>query len=155
MIYVFDSNTLSHLFDNFYQSRFPSLWEKFDLLITGGAIISVSEVYEEIHEHGERLSKWTKQNKKVFQKPSLSEQVLVSKIFKVPHFQSLVKQQALLKGKPVADPFVIAKAWDINGCVVTQEKEKPNAAKIPNVCKHFNVDYTNLEGFMERENWTF
>jgi hypothetical protein len=155
MIYVFDSNTLSHLFDNFYLSRFPSLWEKFDLSISDGTIISVSEVYKEIYEHGDRLPKWTKQNKDIFQKPSPNELVLVSEIFKVPHFQSLVKRQSSLKGKPVADPFVIAKAWDINGCVVTQEKEKPHAAKIPNVCKHFNVGCTDIEGFMERENWTF
>jgi hypothetical protein len=85
----------------------------------------------------------------------LVEQVLVSEIFKVSHFQSLVKQQSLLKGKPVADPFVIAKAWDNNGCVVTEEKWKSKAAKIPNVCEYFNVNCTNLEGFMERENWTF
>ncbi|MBF0633597.1 MAG: DUF4411 family protein [Nitrospinae bacterium] len=155
MIYVFDSDTLSNLFKNFYQSRFPSLWEKFDNAVADETIISVSEVYEEIHDHGERLSKWVKQNKKVFQRPSPEEMGLVSEIFKVSHFQSLVKRQSLLNGKPVADPFVIAKAWHINACVVTQEKEKPNAAKIPNVCKHFNVDCTDLEGFMERENWTF
>lgn len=155
MIYVFDSNTLSQLFQNFYLSRFPSLWEKFDLSISDETIISVSEVYEEIHEHGERLSKWAKQNKNVFQKPSSKELVLVSEIFKVPHFQSLVKRQSLLKGKPVADPFVIAKARDINACVVTNESKKPTAARIPNVCEYFKIDCTNLEGFMERENWTF
>jgi hypothetical protein len=155
MIYVFDSDTLIHLFKNFYQGRFPSLWEKFDLSISDGAIISVSEVYEEIHRYGDKLSEWAKQNEDIFQEPSLKEQILVSEIFKIPHFQSLVKRQSLLYGKPVADPFIIAKAWDTNACVVTQEEGKPNAAKIPNVCKHFNVDCTNLEGFMERENWTF
>ena len=32
---------------------------------------------------------------------------------------------------------------------------KKNAAKIPNVCEHFGVHCTNVEGFMERESWTF
>ena len=32
---------------------------------------------------------------------------------------------------------------------------KKNAGKIPNVCEHFGVDWTNVEGFMAREGWTF
>jgi hypothetical protein len=50
---------------------------------------------------------------------------------------------------------VIAKAKVVGGCVVTQEKKKPQAAKIPNVCEHFGIHCVNLEGFMEQENWTF
>ncbi len=60
-----------------------------------------------------------------------------------------------MQGKPVADPFVIAKANAIGGCVVTQEKFRKNAAKIPNICKHFEIRFTNLEGFMEKVDWIF
>ena len=67
----------------------------------------------------------------------------------------LVSEQDLLAGNLRADPFIIAKAKVLNGCVVTEERRKPNAAKIPNVCEHFGVDYTNLQGFMEREGWRF
>lgn len=42
-----------------------------------------------------------------------------------------------------------------NGCVVTTEKHTPNAAKIPNVCEYFQVEWTDLEGFMESEQWRF
>lgn len=42
-----------------------------------------------------------------------------------------------------------------NGCVVTTEKHTPNAAKIPNVCEYFHVEWTDLEGFMESEQWRF
>ena len=79
----------------------------------------------------------------------------VSQIFSVPHFQALVPEKSQLDNRPCADPFVIARAKIINGCVVTEEKWKPNAAKIPNVCEHFGIDCTNLQGFMEREGWTF
>jgi len=41
------------------------------------------------------------------------------------------------------------------GCVVTEEGHKLNAAKIPNVCKHFGVACTNVEGFMDRNDWQF
>jgi hypothetical protein len=38
---------------------------------------------------------------------------------------------------------------------VTEEKLKPNAAKIPNVCAHFQIPCINLERFMRDQNWSF
>lgn len=60
-----------------------------------------------------------------------------------------------MQGKPVADPFVIAKAKVVEGIVVTQEEYKPNAAKIPNICEELAVSCVNVEGFMEKEQWRF
>lgn len=155
MIYIFDSDVLITLFRNFYRSRFPSLWQKFDACVIDGRIISVREVMNEIESRDDQLSKWAKQNREIFTQPSSEELAFIAEIFKVPHFQMLVRTEERLKGKPVADPFVIAKAKIIQGCVVSNEKRTPNAAKIPNVCDHFGVDHINLEEFMERENWTF
>ena len=155
MIYVFDSSALISLFNNFYPSRFPSLWEKFDQLVNGGNIISVREVYNEIKGRGDRLSEWAKGEKNFFPQPSPEELAFLTEIFNVPHFQSLIRQKERLQGKPVADPLVIAKAKALNGCVITQEANRPNAARIPNVCIHFSLNCLNLEGFMEEENWTF
>jgi len=88
--------------------------------------------------------------------PSPEELRFVARIFTVPHFQTLIRKQERLQGKPVADPFVIAKAATTDDAwVVTQEQMRPNAARIPNVCDRFNIPCTSLEGFMEREDWTF
>lgn len=155
MIYVFDSNVLISLFRNYYRGRFPSLWQKFDVYVVSGQIVSVREVLNEIGSRDDQLSEWAKQNREVFSQPSSEELAFIAEIFKVNHFQMLVRSEERLKGKPVADPFVIAKAKIIQGCVVTDEILKPNAAKIPNVCNHFGVAHLNFEGFMEKENWTF
>jgi hypothetical protein len=155
MIYVFDSNALIDLFNNFYPNRFPSLWEKFDRSVEKELIISVREVQKEIEGYGDRLSDWAKRRQDFFQKPTPEELIFVTDIFRVRHFQSLIREKERLQGKAVADPFVIAKASAVGGCVVTQEADKPNAARIPNVCRHFGISCTDLEGFMERENWTF
>jgi hypothetical protein len=155
MIYIFDSNVLINLFRNFYRGRFPSLWQKFDTYVVSGQIVSVREVLNEIEGRDDQLSEWAKQNRHIFVQPSPEELAFIAEIFKVSHFQMLVRTEERLKGKPVADPFVIAKAKTIQGCVVTDEILKPNAAKIPNVCDHFGVAHLNLEGFMEKENWTF
>lgn len=155
MIYVLDSDALINLFRHFYLNRFPSLWDKFDRLVMEETIISVREVYNEIGGHEDRLSQWAKEKQSFFQRPSAEELEFVAEIFKVTHFQALIREKERLQGKPVADPFVIARAKILNGCAITQEKKKPNAAKIPNVCEHFGIDCSNLEGFMEREDWTF
>ncbi len=155
MIYVFDSSSLIHLFRYYYLERFPTLWENFDNLATNGSIISVREVQKEIEGQEDRLSEWSKNRPDFFSFPTSDEFDFVSKIFEVKHFQSLIRKKEQYQGKPVADPFVIAKAKLIEGCVVTQESSKPNAAKIPNVCDHFDISCVSVEKFMENENWTF
>ena len=87
--------------------------------------------------------------------PSVAEMEFVREIFAKTRFHNLVPLKARLQGKPVADPFVIAAAKIKDGCVVTQEQHKPNAAKIPNVCEYYDIPFTDIEGFMEMEPWTF
>ena len=155
MIYVFDSSPLIDLFRHFYPQRFPSLWANFKTLVSAKKIISVREVFNEVKGHEDRLAEWAKIHRDFFLQPASDELGFVSEIFKVTHFQTLIKKKERLQGNPVADPFVIAKAKALEGCVVTQEKLKDNAAKIPNVCEHFNIPCIDLEGFMEKENWKF
>ena len=155
MIYVFDSSTLIDLFKHYYESRFPSLWANFAQAVDSKRIVSVSEVWQEISQRDDRLSAWGKEHREFFPQPNPDEYAVVAQIFAVPHFQAMVRKQELLLGKPVADPFVIAKAKVTQACVVAEEEDRPNSAKIPNVCRHFGVDCLNLEGYMERENWTF
>ena len=91
----------------------------------------------------------------VFTTPSPEETKFVSEIFQIQHFQGLISERNRLKGSPVADPFVIACAKVKNGTVVTYEKFKPNANKIPNVCAHFKIPCINFEEFMKTQNWKF
>ncbi len=156
MLYVLDSNSfivLSHYFPN----RFPTFWSNLNAHVRDGHVISVREVKKELSRGGDRshLEKWINDNRAIFLTPSKGEMDFVAQIFAVPRFLELVRSKQILKGMPVADPFVIAAAKARGGCVVTEETEKPNSARIPNVCSHFGVDCTSLEGFMEREGWSF
>jgi hypothetical protein len=60
-----------------------------------------------------------------------------------------------LQGRHNADPFVISKPAADGSTVLTMEKLKDNAAKIPNICKHFAVPCMTLEEFMAAEGWQF
>ena len=144
------------MFRHYYPDRFPSLWERFDEMVKAENLVSVREVSRELEGQGDSLSTWVGDHASFFHSPTNEEMQFVAEIFKVRHFQTLIRQQERLQGKPVADPFVIAKAKIIiDGCVVTTEKRKYNAAQITNVCDHFKIPNMNLEDFMQKENWTF
>jgi len=157
-LYVFDSSALMHLFDYYYESRFPTLWQKFYQSVESGQVVSVREVRNEIdgyHNTERRINQWAKQNSELFTIPTLEEMKFVQEIFKVEHFQVIISRKNLLSGRPVADPFVISKAKVIDGTVVTNEATKPHGAKIPNICERFSINCMDLEKFMEVENWRF
>ncbi len=154
-IYVFDSGPLRNLFRYYYPKRFPSLWEQFHQMVEDLRITSTRDVFNELVGHGDNLANWCKKNRWLFEIPSAEELKIVQNIFRIRHFQMMIRKKELMQGKPVADPFVIARAACLEGCVVTTEHNKPNSANIPNVCEHFGIDCCNLEEFMEREDWCF
>jgi Domain of unknown function (DUF4411) len=156
LTYVFDNSPFSALFRNFYPSRFPTLWQRFDELVADGEITSTREVAREIEDSAiERLRTWAADNGDVFTTPSVAETSFVATIFSVPHFQQNIEMQKILKGGKNADSFVIAKARVLKATVVTLEKPKPKSVKIPNICEHFGVKCIDLEQFMESEGWQF
>lgn len=156
MKYVFDTSAFIIL-KNYYPQRFPSVWRGIETLAAEGRLRSVREVLNELEAYNDQdfIKDWAAAHPNLFPTPIKAELEFVSKIFAVPHFQALISQKNLLKGTPVADPFVIAAAAIEGRIVVTQEIEKPNASKIPNVCRHFRIGCFNLETFMEAENWAF
>ena len=164
MIYVFDTSSLITAFNNLQQDIFPTFWKKFFACIDNGKIISVREALHEVSDCGDRLSEWAKTVKGTggfFSPPSDEELLIVGEIFQKKENQALISKQKRLKGGLVADPFVIAKAKHISGCVVTEDgfnrkgNIKENAIKIAPVCMKIGVDCVNFDGFMRREKWKF
>lgn len=154
-MYVFDNSPLSSLFKNFYPNRFPSLWQRLDDLIASGQVTSTREVRRELERYSHANTDWMQANRAIFTTPTEEELEFVRGIFAVPHFRRNIELKNIQSGNPVADPFVIAKAGVNGAAVVTLEVAKPNAAKIPNICRHFGVPCMNLEEFMEAEGWEF
>lgn len=156
MIYVFDTSSLSAL-KHFYPVIFKSIWTGLDDLVQQQKLISTREVWNEMERGNpdQHTNEWLKLRKELFTTPSAAELQFVAQIFQISHFQGLIGQKQRLTGAPVADPFVIACAKVKDGTVVTEEQFKPEAAKIPNVCRHFNVPCINLEIFMQQQGWSF
>lgn len=156
MIYVIDTNSLNVL-RNFYPETFPSFWEQFDGLVADGGLISVEEVLKEVRQlvDAPHVTDWADQHSEMFEPPTEEEMEHVAEIFSVRHFQQLISKDKLLRGGHVADPWLIARARAIGGCVVTEEKLKPNAAKIPNVCQHFGVGCRSMQGLLSDQGWRY
>lgn len=156
MIYVFDTSSIRSL-QHFYPSVFKTIWDGLDGLVQQQNFISTREVWNELGRQNVSADvlAWAKQNKQIFTTPNAAELQFVAQIFQIKHFQNLIGEQQRLKGTPVADPFVIACAKIKGATVVTEEQLKSNAAKIPNVCAHFNVPCIDLEKFMQQQGWAF
>jgi len=152
MKYVIDSSSLINL-KFYYTDIFESFWENFNELVSTGTVISVREVFHEVLERDDFLSQWAKHNTSMFQTPSASEMEIVRKIMNA--HKELVKQNSFKYGKPVADPFIIAKAVIEDSTVITEEKMIKGAHKIPNICEEFNVRSIPFYNFMKEQGWVF
>lgn len=152
-MYVFDTNVFIAL-GHYYPSRFPTIWAKLDELVRSAKLRSVKEVSREleINSHFEHIYQWVRDNSHIFRGATKEEGRIVAQIFQKEQYRGLVKRQNLLKGLPVADPFVVAAAKFHNGIVVTQESLKVGGARIPTVCMELGIECIDLEKLLEYEN---
>lgn len=156
-MFVFDNSSISRL-KHFFPVVFKSVWVDLDRLVSQGELISTREVWNEVQNGSpdEHLISWLNDRKNlIFKTPTQHEMDFVSKIFQVKQFRELVGKNQILRGMPVADPFLIACAMHYHGTVVTEERFKDKAAKIPNVCDYYDIPYMSLEDFMIHLKWRF
>lgn len=155
-MHLFDSNSF-RVIGNYYPDVFPSFWTEFDKAVRAGSVGSVREVQKELELQNpvDHLIQWCDGNKPVFPAPTEDEMHAVADIFAVAHFQQLIGEKQRLRGSPVADPFLVARARVIGATVVTEEALKPNAAKIPNVCQHFGIGFMDVRTFLQERGWRF
>lgn len=154
-MYVFDNSPLSTLLNNFYRSRFPTLWGNFELLIAVDEVTSTREVKNELERYGRANLEWMDNNSGMFTIPTNREIEFVKEIYKVRHFQQNIEHKKIQAGGFNADPFVVAKAAVNDGIVVTMERKPENGSRIPNICDYFEIEYCNLEDFMIEKGWQF
>ncbi len=158
---------------DYYPETFPSFWKKLNEAVSQEIISSVEQVRAELEQYKgeqEHLANWISNNRNIFTNPTPEEQNVVRGIFQNREFQTLISKKQTMKGNPVADPFVIAKAIANQSIVVTREKPAPTrkagnkkkrkeeiqgAYKIPDICKHYNVECVLPQKFMEQQRWNF
>jgi len=159
-IYIIDTSSLVKLNRNNPIDVFPSIWEKLKFLADNNRLIAPREVLNEIKQNDDMLSKWVKNQKKMFKEPTQRQIELVQEILR--DFPALIDTER----KFDADPWVIALAIELSSStqqtlfaikriVVTEEKLRENRVRIPFVCNKKSIEAIDIVELFRAEGWKF
>src|SRR3989339_961715 len=101
-VYIIDTSSLVKLNRNNPIDVFPSIWEKLKFLSDNNRLVAPREVLNEIKQNDDMLSRWAKDQKKMFKEPTQKQIEIVQEILK--EFPALIDTER----KYDADPWVIA-----------------------------------------------
>ena len=167
-IYVIDSSSLFLLHKQFPLDIFPGLWERMDIIISEGRLITSHEVKREADVGDDAVGKWLVEHQNMV-KPTTVD-ILLSVGIIIANSPPVAQEKS---ERPVADPFLIAQVlterkqtrFDITEyCIVTEEKgtntqvnenNLKNLKKIPDLCRYYDISCLSLYGFFRQEGWRF
>jgi len=111
-----------------------------------GVVFSTTEVKREIEKIDDDLLKWCK-GKNFFKAPNEDVQQRMKEILE--KYPNLIDP---LKGRSIADPWVIAHAGSENAVVVTLERKaiKTGQVKIPDVCEKEEIECIDIYDLIKR-----
>lgn len=158
--YIIDTSSLVKLNRENPLDVYPSVWKKLETLVTGSRLIAPKEVFNEISQNDDQLSKWAKQQRKMFKEVTQKQIELVQQILK--NHPSLIDADR----KYDADPWVIALAIEmrtniqrtlvqIKRVVVTEERLRGNRENIPFVSNEMSIEAIDVITMFRTEGWKF
>jgi protein associated with RNAse G/E len=158
--YVIDTSSLIELNRHNPIDVFPTIWDKLKDLVDKDRLIAPREVLNEIIQNDDQLSKWAKNQKKMFKEPTPKQIEIVKDILR--KYPSLINTD----GKYSADPWVIALAIElatnpqktiitIKRIVVSEEKLRGNKVKIPLICNEYKIENMDIITMFRTEGWKF
>ncbi len=142
--FCWDANVLIQAWQKYYNPKFcPDYWNILIELGKQEKIFIPELVYEEIARTEDDLSKWLKGSKIPIDKISESVTICLQNIYAPkPEHKKLVDN---IRGRSLADPWVIAHAMDKNAIVVTKENKETalnsKRIRIPNVCDNMGIKW--------------
>lgn len=146
--YAVDTCSFTALTRTYPRDVFPTVWKKVEQLIEDRIICSSEEVYIEISAQDDDLFEWAKARRHIFLPIDHQIQQAVTRVL-----SSHPTLLDLKKNKSGADAFLISVAM-INEChVVTEERPSGGLpkAKIPDVCKAYNIECIYVLEMLRRE----
>jgi Domain of unknown function (DUF4411) len=147
-IYCIDANVLIQSWQKYYSPDIcPDYWDILDDLGKRGRIFIPEEVKNEIvvkdnpDKTEDDLSKWLKRSSIPIHKPTENVIACWQKILQADPTHKLLVDN--IKGRSLADPWLISHAMNMNATVVTKENIESamnsKRIKIPNVCQNMGV----------------
>jgi hypothetical protein len=147
-LYCLDANVLIQAWQKYYSPKFcPDYWEILNELGKKGRVFIPEEVKNEIvvpdspEKTEDDLSKWIKRSSIPIHKPTEKVISCWQKILQTNPLHKLLVDN--IKGRSLADPWVISHAMSMNATVVTKENIETalntKRIKIPNVCQNMGI----------------
>jgi uncharacterized membrane-anchored protein YjiN (DUF445 family) len=147
-IYCLDANVLIQSWQKYYAPDIcPDYWDILNELGKQARIFIPEEVKNEIvvtddpDKSEDDLSRWLKRSTIPIRKPTEKVIACWQKILKTDPSHKLLVDN--IKGRSLADPWVISHAMDMNATVITKENVESamnsKRIRIPNVCKNMGV----------------
>jgi len=145
--YCLDTNVLIQPWNKHYSMDLcPEYWEIIESLAREGTVFCTHEVRREIEKMDDGLKAWIKARPFLIREVNDSVQVYLRRI--LARFDRLVDT---IKDRSMADPWVIAHAWEAGAVVVTKEIATPPGARkirIPDVCDQLGLPWMNEFEFL-------
>ena len=146
--YCLDANVLVQAWQKYYSPDIcPEYWELLDNFGNDDKLFISALVHEEITRSEDDLSTWLKSSNIPVREITENVTKCLNNIYSTnPDHKYLVDN---VKGRSLADPWVIAHAIDENAIVVTKEEKitainkKNNKIKIPDVCDNMKIKWIN------------
>ena len=137
VLYCLDTNVLIEAWNKHYSMDLcPQYWDILDQLAEQGRIFCTMEVKRELEKTDDALYAWAKEHPHLFREVDEATQECLIKIM-----HSHPKLVDNIKGRSLADPWVIAHAKATGAVLVTKESFSNSAKriKIPDVCATYGV----------------
>lgn len=146
--YCLDANVLIQAWQKYYSPDIcPEYWEILNNLGKDDKLFIPALVHEEIARTEDDLSSWLKSSSIPVREITENVTKCINSIYAAnPNHKYLVDN---VKGRSLADPWVIAHAIDEKAIVVTKEEKitalnrKKNKIKIPDVCENMKIKWMN------------
>ncbi len=146
--YCLDANVLIQAWHHYYSPDIcPDYWELLSNIGQDDKLFIPALVFEEINRTDDDLAQWLKSSNIPVRETTENVTKCLNGIYSAnPDHKYLVDN---VKGRSLADPWVIAHAIDENAIVVTKEEKvtainkKRNKIKIPDVCDNMKINWMN------------
>ena len=145
--YVFDTNIVINLFENYPKKIFPTFWSGLSAMILEGEIIFSSFTSEELNDAKHKDDDSNLWYKSFVPKNNIIglSQIQQSLRYVLEKYPNAID---INNKKNRADPYVIAIANEFNSIIVTQEKSK-KPRSIPRICEQLSIKCIKFNHFLE------
>jgi len=157
-IYCLDANFFIEGWNKYYSPNFCSnYWDIIKNLGENGTVFVPYEVKKEIDKKDDSLKEWFADKKFLVKQIDANVQNCLRQLYSKNESHKYLANN--IKGRSLADPWVVAHAMAEKAIVVT--KEFPSSSpdqrrvKIPDVCENMDIEWINDFEFIRRLNIRF